>query len=155
MKKSTVRAPGYDGHIPLIYLLVGLFLAPSPLWILRDRQVWPWDQAWYGEVSVNLWYSLTHSLVEWARTMIGGMNSKPPGIVWLGQFFVPLRVILGSVEASLLFSILLTQGTTLLLLFGIGRAMFPESYLIPVAGVTFAASTQLFVGLSHQYFVEP
>ena len=142
-------------QIPWIYLLVGLLLAPSLLWIIRDHRVWPWDQAWYGEVSVNLWFSLTHSLMDWARTMIGGLNSKPPGIVWLGQFFVPLQATLGSVEASLLFSILLTQSSILLVLFRIGRAMFPESYLIPAAGVTFAASTQLFVGLSHQYLVEP
>jgi hypothetical protein len=150
MNKDTFRTP----RLLWIYPLICVLLAPSLLWIIQDRRVWPWDQAWYGEVSVNLWFWLTHSPVGWALTLIGGLNSKPPGIVWLGQLFVPLR-ILGSVEEGLLFSILLAQFTLLLLLFEIGRSISPKSYLIPVAGVMFAASGQLFIGLSHQYFVEP
>ncbi len=87
--------------------------------------------------------------------MINGLYLKPPGIVWLGQFFVPFRGIFGSVEAALLFSILLTQFVVLALLFKIGQRMAPQSRLIPVVGVVFAAGSQLFVGLSHQFFVEP
>jgi hypothetical protein len=157
MKRNKVRIAKYGAlvSIPLIYPFVGFLMAPSLLWNIRDHRVWPWDQAWYGEVSVNLWFSLTHSLTVWARTMITGLNSKPPGIVWFGEMFVPLRTLLGSVEASLLLSIIVTQCVVLLLLFGIGRTMFPGSYLVPAAGVIFAASGQLFVGLSHQYFVEP
>src|ERR1700722_5046101 len=136
MEKRMIRVPGYDGmvKIPWIYLLVGLLIAPSLLWIIRDHQVWPWDQASYGEVSVNLWFWLTHSVTNWAQTMINGLNSKPPGIVWLGEFFVPLRTALGSVEAALLLSILVTQCIVLLLLFEIGKTTFPGSYLIPTAG---------------------
>lgn len=150
MTKDTSQTP----RLLWVYPLVCVLLAPSLLWIIQDRRVWPWDQAWYGEVSVNLWFWLTHSPVGWARTLIEGLNSKPPGIVWLGQLFVPLRIF-GSVEEALLLSILLTQFTVLLLLFGIGRTISPKSYLIPAAGVMFAASGQLFIGLSHQYFVEP
>src|ERR1700692_1364353 len=109
MKKYTFRILRHLSTVEIswIYPLICLLLAPSLVWIFKDHQVWPWDQAWYGEVSVNLWFSLTHSLTDWARTMIDGLNSKPPGIVWLGQFFVPLR-ILGSVEDALLLSIMLT-----------------------------------------------
>jgi hypothetical protein len=80
---------------------------------------------------------------------------KPPGIVWLGQFFVPLRGIFVSTETALLFSILLTQFAMLVVLFQIGQRMSPQSRLIPWAGVLFAAGSQLFVGLSHQFFIEP
>ena len=86
-----------------------LLLLPSVFWALRDRTIWPWDQAWYAQVSTDLWYWLWHSPVRWAVTMIDGLYLKPPGIVWLGQAFIGLRGPLGSVEASLLLSIILTQ----------------------------------------------
>ena len=137
------------------YLMMAVLLLPSLVWTYRDRSVWSWDQAWYGEVSVDLWYWLGHSLQRWWSEMINGLYLKPPGIVWLGQFFVPFRGIFGSIEAALLFSILITQFVVLALLFKIGQRISPQSRLIPVAGVLFAAGSQLFVGLSHQFFVEP
>jgi hypothetical protein len=137
------------------YLMMAALLIPSLVWILRDRSVWPWDQAWYGEVSVDLWFWLGHSLNRWWSEMINGLYLKPPGIVWLGQFFVPFRGIFGSVETALLFSILLTQFVVLALLFKIGQRMATQSRLIPLVGIVFAAGSQLFVGLSHQFFVEP
>lgn len=137
------------------YLLIVVLLLPSLVWILRDHRVWPWDQAWYGEVSVDLWFWLGHSLNRWWSEMINGLYLKPPGIVWLGQFFVPFRGIFGSTETALLFSILLTQFILLATVFKIGQRMAPQSRLIPFAGVLFASGSQLFVGLSHQFFVEP
>src|ERR1700730_14417381 len=134
---------------------MAVLLAPSLVWAIEDHSVWPWDQAWYGEVSVDLWFWLGHSWKRWAGEMMNGLYSKPPGIVWLGQFFVPFRGIFGSAEAALLFSILLTQFIVLAILFKIGQRMAPESRLIPFAGVLFASGSQLFVGLSHQFFVEP
>ena len=121
------------------YLMIAALLTPSFIWTSRDHSVWPWDQAWYGEVSVDLWFWLGHSLVRWWGEMIKGLYLKPPGIVWLGQFFVPFRGMFGSVEAALLFSILLTQFVVLVLLFKIGRRMAPQSRLIPVVGVLFAS----------------
>ncbi len=135
-------------------LSIGL-LAPSVIWIAEDRTVWPWDQAWYGEVSADLWFWMGHSLRRWVGELADGLSMKPPGVVWLGQFFVPLRHILGSVELSLLVSILATQFVLLAILFRIGRRLCSGSSLAAVAGVTLAAGTSLFAGLSHQFFVEP
>jgi hypothetical protein len=135
--------------------LIGAALAPSLLWIARDRTPWPWDQAWYGEVSVDLWFNLTHSILDWGRTMLMGINLKPPGIVWLGQLFVPFGSLFGSIEIALLFSVLLTQALTLYIVFQIGRTIAPASYAVPAVGVSLVAATQSFIGLSHQFFVEP
>jgi hypothetical protein len=135
--------------------LIGAALAPNVLWIARDRTPWPWDQAWYGEVSVDLWFNLTHSILDWGRTMLTGLNMKPPGIVWLGQLFVPFGSWCGSIETALLFSVLLTQALALYLVFQIGRTIAPASYAVPAVGVSLVASAQAFVGLSHQFFVEP
>ncbi|MGA2275751.1 MAG: hypothetical protein ABSH00_19555 [Bryobacteraceae bacterium] len=135
-------------------LCVGL-LAPSGIWIAEDHTVWPWDQAWYGEVSADLWFWMGHSLRRWVGELADGLSLKPPGVVWLGQLFVPLRHIFGSVEISLLVSILATQFVLLAILFRIGRRLCSGSSLAAAAGVTLAAGTSLFAGLSHQFFVEP
>ena len=137
------------------YLLIAGLLLPSFFWIIQDYRVWPWDQAWYGEVSVDLWYWLTHSPYRWLATMADGLDLKPPAVVWIGQFFVPLNRILGSSERSLLFFILLTQFVLLVIVYKSGQAISPNSRLVPMTGALFAASGQLFAGLSHQFFVEP
>src|SRR5579872_7302340 len=159
MKKhsSTVSIPPPDGASGAIwvYPLIAVLLAPSLVWIGLDHTVWPWDQAWYGEVAVDLWFLLSHSLHQWCVLMGTGLYMKPPGVVWIGQFFVPLGQLLGSVEAGLLLSVLLTQFILLLLIFRMGQLMAPDSRLVAVAGAVFAASGQLFVGLSHQLFPEP
>ena len=136
-------------------LLIAMALAPSAIWIVRDRSVWRWDPSWYGEVAVELWFALGHSLRQWCVIMATGLYMKPPGIVWIAQFFVPLGQMFGSVEAGLLLSVFLTQFLLLFIIFRIGQEIFPHARLVPVAGVAFAASTQLFVGLSHQLFAEP
>ncbi len=136
--------------------LIAAVLAPNAWWIARDRSPWPWDPSWYGQVSVDLWYYLSHfALRSWARGMLKAMYMKPPGTVWLGQFFVALRGICGSVETALLLSILLTHAALLLVVLRIGRAIAPDSDAVPALGVAIVASGRLFVGLSHQFFVEP
>jgi hypothetical protein len=137
------------------YLLIALLMVPSLIWILEDHTVWPAEQAWRGQVSVDLWYWLGHSLKQWSNTAANGLYANPPGIAWLGQLFVPLRGALGSAEAALLASILLTQFLMLVLVFRTGKRLWPDSRLIPVAGVLFASASQLFVGFSHQFVVEP
>ncbi len=87
--------------------------------------------------------------------MASGLSLKPPGIAWIGQFFVPLRALFPSVEAALLFSIILTQLAVLLLVYRTGTLIASGSRTAGLAASAFAAGGQIFVGLSHQYFVEP
>jgi len=138
----------------LIGLLAVLFVLPSAAWLVLDRQAWLWDPAWYGEVSVELYYHLTHNIHYWPRAMINAFGQKAPGIAWLGQLFVPLGRLLGSVDDGLLISILLTQALALAVT---GLAIWHLTRRAPVAaaGMAAMASGPLFVGLSHQYFVEP
>jgi len=140
---------------PWLAVLITALVIPNVVWITRDHTAWAWDQAWYGEVSVDLWFNLTHSMTDWGGLILHGLYMKPPGIVWIGQFFVPLGSLFGSIETAILFSIILTQATTLYLIFKIGRCIAPTSGRVPVLGICLAASTQSFVGLSHQFLVEP
>jgi hypothetical protein len=136
-------------------LFCAIALIPSLLWAARDRRVWPWDQAWYGEVSTDLWYLFTHAHVPWVGLMVSAFGMKPPGSAWLGQFFVPLRGAFGSVETALLFSVILTQFVVLVVIYRISLDVAPDSRWIGFFGVAAAAGTEQFTGLSHQYFVEP
>jgi hypothetical protein len=144
-----------SARAPWAIVLIAAALLPSVVWVVRDHTPWAWDQSWYGEVSVDLWFHLTHSMLDWARTMLTGLNMKPPGIVWLGQLFVPFGSLCGSIESALLISVLVTQAVTLYVFYQIGRSIAPESEAVPAVGVCFAAATQGFIGLSHQFFAEP
>lgn len=136
------------------YLILLIFTFPNIVWITLDQRVWPWDQAWYGQVSVELFYRLTHSRSGWIQEMISAFGSKAPGTAWLGQFFVPLGQLIGSIDTGLLVSIVVTQLIVWLLIYHTILKL-TDSNLISIICCTFAASAPLSVALTHQYFVEP
>jgi hypothetical protein len=133
---------------------MGLALViPALAWVLLDRSVWPWDPAWYGEVSLDL-YSALRLQDGWLGSMLAAFGQKAPGVSWLGQLFVPVGGVIGSDTAALLLSIVLTQAATLALMYSAARDAVDDR-LAGVAAVLLLASAPLFVGLSHQYFAEP
>jgi hypothetical protein len=136
------------------WLLSGILLAPSALWIAKDRSVWSWDPSFYAMDSTDLWYVLTHHPTRWPERMIAIFQAKAPGIAWLGQFFVPLGRWMGSVELGLMMSILLCQFVTLLLIFAIGRRVAPGPIGPALGGTLLVAGGPLFVGMSHLYLTE-
>ena len=81
-------------------------VSPSLIWIALDKSVWMWDEAIYGKGSVELFYTLSHSPKRWLRLMLNILHEQAPGVSWLGHFFVPLGYLLGSIDVSLLLSIL-------------------------------------------------
>jgi hypothetical protein len=155
-----VRLPSPARVVPLakasfFWLLLVALVTPSILWIARDRSVWPWDQAWYAEVSTDLWFTLTSSPSLWFESMLAALGTKAPAISWIGQFFVPLGHALGSVEAGLLLFVVLTQLGIVYVIWRIAERLDDRSPLTAVASSVFTASAPLYVGMSHQYFVEP
>ena len=137
------------------FSILALFLIPSLYWITNDRSVWQWDQAYYGEVSVNLWFYLSHQPAQWPAAFASAVAFKPPGIAWLGQLFVPIGQLAGSIEFGLMLSVVAVQFTTLLLTYKIGREFTPDRRTLPLLGGLFVASSPLFVGMTHQYLTEP
>lgn len=138
----------------LIYLLIFLSFLPSIVWILLDKRVWPWDPSWYGQVSVELFYTLLYSPKTWIDAMLSAFRSKAPGLAWFGQFFVPIGVAIGSIDAGLLISVLVTQFLTLILIFKSIEELSNGKKLISIAACIVVASAPLFIAMSHQYFVE-
>lgn len=139
-----------------IGLGVALFaMIPSFVWISQDSRIWPWDQAWYGEVSADLWYLLNHDLLGWLRGMLRLLPQKPPLVSWLGQFLVPVGLAVGNVEAALLLLCVGANVATLFLLWLYARRLAPNGFALPVLAVVGAASMPLFVGMGHEFVTEP
>ncbi|WP_295442886.1 hypothetical protein [uncultured Thiodictyon sp.] len=151
LPQETQNTSGY----PSILIITALVaITPSLWWILLDQTAWPWDQAWYGEVSADLWSTLTWRTADWPSEMLSAQSPKAPGLAWLGQFFVPLGELLGSVELGLMLLILLLQCGSLLLMGSLGRALAPRSVWVPLAGVLAMASAPLFIAMSQQFLTE-
>ncbi len=130
-------------------------LLPSLHWLWRDVAVWPWDPAYYGMESVDLWHALTHDFSAWPAQMINAFGAKAPGIAWFGQFFVLIGGALGkTVEFGLLLSVLLVQAASLILTYRF-LSILSGRTAIAWVGVVFMAAAPLFIAMSHQFFVEP
>jgi hypothetical protein len=136
-------------------IIILIVMLPSFYWIANDHHVWPWDPAWYGEGSVDLWFRLTRRFSKWTPAMLNAFGSKSPGIAWFGQFFVPLGRAVGSIETGLLCSIIATQIGSVALFYNTAKELAPGRGLVAAAGVLLLASAPLFVAMSHQYFPEP
>ncbi len=139
----------------LSYIVPALMISPSLIWITLDKSVWPWDQALFGRVSVELFYGLTYTPTAWVNQMLHAIGGKEPGVSWFGQFFVPLGYLLGSIDIGLLLSIWVTQALTLILFYRSVRQLSGQDQLLGVVGSLMIASAPLFVAMSHQYFAEP
>ena len=131
-----------------------LLMLPSFLWIALDEHVWPWDQAWYGETAVDLWWTIRHDPSHWVHAMTEAFGTKAPGLAWLGQWFVPLGNAAGSVEFGLLFFTVVTNVLTLSLFIRIGTFLWQGDrrggWLMAVLG----AASPLLMGMGHQFMVE-
>jgi hypothetical protein len=136
--------------------VVGALLAlPSFVWISLDRSIWPWDPAWYGQVSIDLWATWRHSPGLWKTSMLNAFGIKPPAIAWFGQLFVPLGGVFGSVQTALLVFLVATQAVSLALVFAAARRIAGGRTFLALPGALLTAGAPLFVALSHDYWVEP
>ncbi len=134
-------------------ILVCIVMVPGAVWIALDRSVWPWDPAWYGQSTVDLFLDLTRHTKEWPASMVRTLEMKAPAICWLGQFFVPLQALLGSVSAALFAFMLGVFAGSVLMTFVSLRLVASVGAAL-LAGLAMA-SAPLLIGLSRNYFVEP
>ncbi len=138
----------------LLWLVVLAAVFPNIVWAFADRTAWPWDEAWYGKTSVDLFYTLVYSPSEWIPAMMGALGRAAPGIAWVGQFFVPIGRMARSIDAGLLLSVVSAQAIALYL---VARALWDlsgGSRGIACTGLLVMAAAPLFIGLSHHYVVE-
>jgi Dolichyl-phosphate-mannose-protein mannosyltransferase len=150
------RAMETASALALRWLAVWLpaaLVVPSLVWIAFDRSIWPWDPAWYGQVSVDLWATLRTDPVHWPGAMADAFGLKPPAVAWLGQLFVPLGEVLGGDQRALLLSVVACQAVSLSFVYVAVQRL--DGVTAAVLATVLVAASPLFVALSHEYFAEP
>jgi hypothetical protein len=129
--------------------------SPLLLWICFDRSVWMWDQSLYGEHAANLLRTLIHEPAEWPAAMLRALGFKPPLLSWVGQFFLPLGILIGKAEAGLLLWNIVVHTATMITVGMTVRSLVPTSVAGPILAAACIAVSPLAVGLAGQYVVEP
>jgi hypothetical protein len=150
--KASLSKPAYLAW-PIAGLVVAACLAPSVVWVLSDSHVWWWDQALYGEATLRVWQTRLSGPGAWPHAVIGTLGGQQPLMVWLGQFFLPLRHMTGSFESALLLLNICAAGGTLILIYDVARRLGAGG-AAGLSGVMVCAGSGLFIGLTHQYLVE-
>jgi hypothetical protein len=112
------------------------------------------DTAGYGLFSVDLFATLINSPFSWLSRLLTVFTAKAPMIVWLGQFFVPLGMIINSVDIGLLLLQIVTLFVSLVLMLNILHHLFQDK-LISITGCLALASAPLMFGLTTNFWVEP
>jgi len=133
--------------------LVALLTMSSLAWVFMDRSVWPWDQAWYGEVTLDLWQARHGGFIAWLTACLHAMPAKPPLLVWIAQFFVPVSRVTGDVESALLLVNSLAALATLIVI-AVVTAEIGVDWSGRAAAVLLCGGASLFIGMTHQFMVE-
>jgi len=154
--RQTIVATAARLKSAFLPAVAGLLLAgPLIAWALIDRSIWAWDQSLYGFATLNLWATLRSDPDSWWTVMTHVLTGQPPAIAWIGQFFVPLRRIVGSDEAAMLLSSELILALAFALVYVASFRLSDGRQLVAFAGLLAAASAPLLVNVSHWYLVEP
>ena len=110
-RHDNSRAPGVvqrgSSRAVGAIVVVGSLL-PALAWILLDRAPLSGDDSVYGSASLELFRTLHTSPTQWFSRAMDVLVSKPNGLIWIGQFFVPVGRLMGTVDRGLLLSVWLT-----------------------------------------------
>jgi hypothetical protein len=152
--RAQARAFGTVSVSWMLWTVVFVAVAPNIVWIALDKTAWPWDQAWYGKHSVDLFFTLIYAPSEWLPAMLSAFGRQAPGIAWVGQFFVPVGVLTGSIDTGLLLSIVCAQGLAIFLTARALGDLARGKPAISALGLIVMAAAPLSIALSHYYLVE-
>ncbi|MFH0863308.1 MAG: glycosyltransferase family 39 protein [Candidatus Altiarchaeota archaeon] len=144
---KSLRAGG-DTYAVLFILLLA---APSLVWIALDAKLPSGDCLDYAEESLRLYSELKSNPKNWLSLVFQISPYKPPLMIWVGQFFVPLGLLTKSMEFGLRLPVFLVQVLTLGIMFGTLKSMY-FNRLISLAGCAVIAAAPIFVAMSGQYY---
>ncbi|MBU0762132.1 MAG: hypothetical protein KKD39_03840 [Candidatus Altiarchaeota archaeon] len=132
-----------------------LFLMlPLLAWIFMDESVWIWDCADYGFFSVKSYDELVSNPRIWIQDIFTSQPYRAPLIFWIGQFFVPLGDMIGSVDAGLLIFMFLTSYLSVNMMYSILEHLCKNKY-ISALGCLMLISAPSFVGFTTHYYTQP
>lgn len=128
-------------------------LAPSVIWIFRDLRVWPWDQAYYAELTLKIHYAMEHGPIAGLKAFLTVPDSRPPLLPWLAQAAAPLIGLLGAPERPFLLTNIAAGAVTLWLVYS-ATLRFGGNLSTAIIAMLLAAGTSDFIAFNHQFLVE-
>jgi hypothetical protein len=134
-------------------LVAFLLLIPSIVWMFRDARVWPWDQAYYATLALQIRYALHEGALSWLSAFLSVPDSRAPLLPWIAQATMPLTRVLGDPERVLLFANVLTGGITLGLVYSATRRL-GGTIAIALTAMLACAGTSDFIAFNHQFLTE-
>ncbi len=135
-------------------LFCGLLLVPSAVWLWLDHRVWDWDPAEYGYLAIDLWRVLWTEPRLWPWWFFHGVGPKAPTLIWMAQFLLPLRHVVGSAQAVFSVINLSFQWASLVLLWRCVHRVTGRGWLA-CALCLWLAGMPLFAGMSRDFLTEP
>jgi tetratricopeptide (TPR) repeat protein len=139
----------------LPYFIPASILVPRTVWIFFDRYPFGGDESHYGTNAIHLFYLLSHSPSDWISEMFRTLGFKAPGIVWLGQFFVPVGLLINSIDDGLVLSVLVFAYMTLVLTHKTLSRVANNNPNYGLLGCFIIASAPLSLDLWNDFLVEP
>jgi 4-amino-4-deoxy-L-arabinose transferase-like glycosyltransferase len=131
-----------------VLAVVGLVVVCNLIWIVRDHQAPPWDQAHYLHLSWQWRHALTHAGL---RRAVSAFYHTDPAYAPLYMLVItPFEAIRNGVHAALVANTLMLAGTVLTVatvatrLYG-RRAAFPAATLVATAPVIYGLSRTVLV----------
>lgn len=134
-------------------LLAIVLLSPSVVWIFRDLRVWPWDQAYYAELTLKIHYAMEHGPLAGLKALLIVPDSRPPLLPWLAQAAAPLIGLVGTPERALLLTNIAAGAVTLWLVYSATRR-FGGNLGTALTAMLLCAGTSDFIAFNHQFLVE-
>lgn len=132
-----------------VLVVVGLVMAGNLIWIVRDHQAPPWDQAHYLHLSWTWRYALTHGGV---RHAVSAVYHTDPAYAPLYMLVItPFEAIRDGVRAALVANMLLLAGIVLATA-GIAARLYGRRAAVPAA--IFIATAPMVYGLSRTPLVD-
>jgi hypothetical protein len=130
-----------------------LLLLPSLVWNFRDVHVWPWDHAYYAEVSLKIAYAMREGPLAWFSALLAVPDSRAPLLPWLAQAAMPFADVVGRPEPALLLTNVAAGAITLWLVFSATRRM-GGSRAIGLLAMLACASASDTIAFNQQFLVE-
>jgi tetratricopeptide (TPR) repeat protein len=140
--------------IRLAVVIAVALLLPALVWSLLNQAPRSGDESQYARASLDLYRTLLRSPVDWMYRLLHVFPSKPNGLIWVGQFFVPLGFLIGSVDKGLLLSVWITQVLTIVVVYRTVLALTETDSAVAALGCLILASAPLFFNLGTYYMVE-
>jgi hypothetical protein len=149
-RAGTIWLSAKSAAAPLFAIVL---LAPSVVWIFRDLRVWPWDQAYYAELTLKIHYAMEHGAFAALKAFLTVPDSRAPLLPWLAQATTPLIWLLGSPERALLLTNIAAGAVTLRLVYSATR-QFGGNLGTALVAMLLGAGASDFIAFNHQFLVE-